>query len=224
MKKLSFAFSWIAVCLALGCSTSPTLVSERAVEDKVASVTPGQTTMADVQALFGPAHLKDARFWVYNLSDTEVDFTEFKTPIFGRTITPLPFSLMGNVPTNTRALITVSFNDAGVVKGFEVARYFSRPYIHDYRYLIKPDSTAPLDKVARLGEVSGFKVGKTDSSGSGLVLQEPNSKARISAAIEGETLHINSTNPYDRLSIEYRVFVKRETGFMESVSTSDFLQ
>ncbi|HEY7163528.1 MAG TPA: hypothetical protein VIB79_03110 [Candidatus Binatia bacterium] len=178
--------------------------------------------MTDIQAIFGPPQLKESQFWVYNLSDTEADFVEFKTPLMGRTVSPLPFSLMSNVPTNTRAVITVRFNDAGVVKAFEVARYFSRPYVQHYWYMVKPETG--LDKIARLAEASGFKVDAKQSDPGSLTLEDPNNKARIAAQLDGETLHITSTNPYDRLSVEYRVFVKRETAFIESLSGSDVLQ
>src|ERR1043166_232769 len=130
MKQFRVALVAVIVALVTGCSTSPQLVSERSVEDKVASVTTGRTTMADIQAIFGPPNLKESRFWMYNLADTEFDLVDFKTNVMGRTIAPLPFSVGSNVPTNTRALITVRFNDGGIVKGFEVSRYFSRPYIN----------------------------------------------------------------------------------------------
>src|ERR1051325_8514732 len=180
MKELTVALIACIFAFAAGCSTSPQYVSQESVEAKIASVMPGQTTMGDVQVTFGPAHLMESRFWVYNFSDTDMDLTEYRTRFFGRSITPLPFSLASNVPTNTRALITFRFNDAGVVKGFEVERYFVRPYIHDYWYLVKPEPETALKKVAEIGDTSGFKVITGDSPGS-LLLPDPGRKARGAA-------------------------------------------
>ena len=54
----------------------------------------------------------------------------------------------GVVPTNTRAIVGVTFNEAGVVKAIEVARYFEEPYVNDYWYLVKASAKDPLEGVA----------------------------------------------------------------------------
>ena len=223
MKQIYSILAGFVFIVAIGCSTSPKLVSERSVDEKLASVVVGQTTLPDVQAIFGPPQLKQPLFWVYNISDTEPDFIELKAPIMGHSVSPLPFGFMTDVPTNTRALVTVRFNDAGIVKSLEVARYFSRPYVQEYWYLANPDASTPLDQVAKLGENNGFKIDKDSTPGT-VLLQDPDSKAKVSARIEGPILHITSSDPYDRLSIEYRVSAKRETALMENVSASDLVQ
>jgi len=88
MKLISKVLLALFLSVGIGCSTAPQLVSERSVDDKIANVTVGQTTMGDVQVIFGPPQLKQPLFWVYNISDTEPDFIEFKTPVMGRTISP----------------------------------------------------------------------------------------------------------------------------------------
>ena len=208
-----------ALLLAHACSSGQ-LVSEQTVEEKLAKVTLGRTTMADVEAAFGAPQLKDKRLWAYNLADTSVDFAEVRTPIMPGLIPPLP----ATVPTNTRALITVRFNEAGTVKGLEVSRYFSAPYTHDYWYLVRESSENNLNSVARIGGSSGFKVLALDKAARSLTLEDAGSKARMAVTLDNQILHIISTNPYDRLSNEYRVFVKRETAFIDGLSRSEVVQ
>ena len=209
----------MATVVAQGCASGQ-LISQQTVEEKLARVTLGRTTMADVEATFGTPYLKEKQFWVYNLADTEPGFTEVKSPVMAGLIPPIPTT----VSTNTRALITARFNEAGIVKGLEVERYFSSPYTHDYWYLVKDSSDNQLQSVARMGESNGFKVVDWDKEARHFSLEDPSNKARLTVTLDNQTLHITSTNPYSRLSNEYRVFVKRESAFAEAVTRSDVVQ
>jgi hypothetical protein len=210
----------LALLATFGCASGPQFVSEQTVEEKLARLTLGRTTMQDIETTFGAPNLREKRLWVYNLADTAVDFSELRSPIMSGLIPPMPF----NVPTNTRALISLWFNDSGKIKGLEVSRYFSAPYTHDYWYLIKESSENPLESIARMGELSGFKVSGLEKSKRTFKLENASSKAQIAVTLDNQTLHIISTNPYDRLSNEYRVFVKGETAFIDGVSKSESLE
>jgi len=218
--KLFRTFFVLGLLVAQGCAPKTEFVSQQAVEEKVSRITLGQTTMPEVEAIFGVAQLKDARFWAYNMADTTMDFTEVKTRIMPGMIPPMPT----NVPTNTRALVTVRFDEPGTVKGLEISRYFSAPYIHDYWYLVRPGPENPLESAARLGEANGFKVSGLEKSARSIALESTGSKARINVSFENQILHITSTNPYDRLSAEYRVFVKRESAFIASLLELEALE
>jgi len=209
----------VALLSIQGCSSGQ-LISQQTVEEKLARVTLGRTTTADVEATFGTPYLKDKRLWVYNLADTEPGFTEIKSPVMPGLIPPMPTT----VATNTRALITMRFNEAGTVKGLEVARYFSDPYMHDYWYLLKESPANQLESVALLGESSGFKVLELDKAARTFTLQDASSKARMAVTFDNQMLHITSTNPHDRLSAEYRVFVKKESAFTDGVARSEVVQ
>jgi len=210
-----------AALAAQGCPSGQ-LISQQTVEEKVASVVLGRTTMAEVEATFGNPYLKEKQLWAYNFSDTEAGFKEVQTPysVGAGLIPPIPTT----VTTNTRALITLRFNDAGTVKGLEVARYFSSPYTHDYWYLLKESAGKELESVARIGESNGFKVVGLDKAAGNFTLQDPGNKASMTVTLENQALHITSTNPYSRLSSEYRSFVKRESAFTDAVTRSEAVQ
>jgi len=216
----SFRTIILLVCLATQSCGSTQLVSEQAVKEKLANVRLGQTTMAEVETTFGSANLKEKRLWVYNLADTSVDFADVNTRMMSGLIPPMP----STVSTNTRAVVTLRFTDGGTVKGLEVSRYFSAPYTNDYWYLVKKSSTSDLASVALIGESSGFKVVTLDFVSRTLNLEDTGSKARLTVTLDDQTLHIASTNPYDRLSNEYRIFSKRENAFTERVVTSEAVQ
>jgi hypothetical protein len=223
--KMIQATIWAALLAAAltaqGCPSGQ-LISQQTVEEKVARVALGQTTMAEVEATFGSPYLKEKQLWVYNLSDTEPGFKEVNAPysVGAGLIPPIPTT----VATNTRALITLRFNDAGTVKALEVARYFSSPYTHDYWYLLKESSDKQLESIARMGESNGFKVVGLDKVARNFTLQDPSNKASMSIVLENQTLHITSTNPYSRVSNEYRIFVKRESAFTDAVTRSEVVQ
>ncbi|HUK39508.1 MAG TPA: hypothetical protein VLX11_00640 [Candidatus Acidoferrales bacterium] len=218
--RVSIGAILLAAALAASGCSSGELVSSQSVEDKIARVALGQTTSSEVEATFGSPYLKEKRLWVYNFSDTESGFKTVDARIGASLIPPIPTT----VSTNTRALITVRLSDAGIVKGLEVQRYFSSPYADDYWYLLKESSDKPLESVARMGESSGFKVVALDKAAGNFTLQEPTSKASMTVTLQNQMLHISSTNPYDRLSNEYRIFVKRETAFTEAIAQSEVVQ
>jgi hypothetical protein len=166
------------------------LISEQSVEDKLANIRLGVTTKAEIENLFGTEHGAENLRWVYNLSTR---------------------------PTNTQALITVRFSGSGTVKGLEVARYFNPPFTNDYWYMIEGRPENILELAARAGETSGFRVLGVDKSANGFALEDSSSKARITLQLEKATLHISSSNPYNRLANEYRVFTKREGVFIEKL-------
>jgi hypothetical protein len=204
---------------AYGCSSSPEFVSQQSVEDKIARVKLGETTRNEVEAIFGAPQVKDKRLWAYNFTDTDKDFREVKSAVWAGLMPPLSLT----VPTNTRALVTLRFDDADKVKGLEVSRYFSEPYTHDYWYLVKGPTDKVVQAVAGIGERNGFKVTRSNETPNALKLEEPGSKASMTATLDNQTLHLMSNNPYDRLSTEYRIFVKRETAFIDNVSSSESL-
>jgi len=179
----------IATILLHGCS-SVQVISEQSVEDKLANIRLGITTKGEIENLFGTEHGSENLRWVYNLSTKS---------------------------TNTQTLITVRFSGSGTVKGLEVARYFNPPFTNDYWYMIDGRPENILELAARAGETSGFRVLSAGKSGSGFALEDSSSKARIKVQLEKTTLHISSSNPYDRLANEYRVFAKREGVFIEKL-------
>src|SRR5437870_12466183 len=71
LKPILMKLFRISVVLGLlavqGCTTKAEFVSQQTVEDKVSRLTLGQTTMPEVEAIFGVAQLKDSRFWAYNM-------------------------------------------------------------------------------------------------------------------------------------------------------------
>ena len=210
----------LLVLMAYGCSSSPEFVSQQSVEDKVARVKLGETTRNEVEAIFGAPQVRDKRLWAYNFSDTDTDFREMRAAVWAGLMPEMSLT----VPTNTRALITLRFGDADKVKGLEVARYFSEPYTHDYWYLVKVPTDKVLQVVAGIGERNGFKVSRSNETPNTFKLEEPGSKASMTVTLENQTLHLTSNNPYDRLSTEYRIFVKRETAFIDNLSSSESLE
>jgi len=210
----------LAAALAVSGCPSGQSVSQQSVEEKVARVVLGQTTSSEVEATFGSPYLKVRQLWYYNFSDTEPGFKTVNTRIGASMIPPLPTT----VSTNTRALITLRVSDAGIVTGLEVQRYFSPPYMQDYWYLLKESSDKQLEAIARMGESNGFKVVALDKAAGKFTLQDPSSKASIAVTVQGQMLHITSTNPYDRVANEYRGFVKRENAFTDAVAQSEVVQ
>ena len=210
----------LALISIYGCAHSPQFVSETTVEDKIARLKIGQTGKSEVETIFGPEHGYDRNRWVYQFADTQ-----FEIARAGQGAGPggLPIAA-GVVPTNTRALVTVTFNDAGILKRVEVARFFSEPFVNDYWYLVKQPSKEPLQAVADIAESVGFKVAGLDPDAGTFVLEPPASKARIAVKLDGQTLRVTSTNPHHRTGIEYRVYSKRETAFTNSIADSEFVQ
>lgn len=208
----------LAFALLQGCA-SVQQISQQSVEDKVAKIKLGVTTMSEVETVFGARQGGENQRWFYNLSDTAVQITERKTGLFSGAIPVAPAS----VATNTRALITVGFADDGKVAALEVTRFFDPPFNNDYWYRMKDGAQNVLNSVISAAEASDLRVWGSDKSAGMVALEDTTSNARIVVTLEAMTLHITSQNPHDRLTTEYRVFTKRERAFINKISTADFL-
>lgn len=209
-----------AMATVYGCSSSPELVSEVAVEDKIARLRLGQSDKTEIESIFGVDHGNDRNRWAYYFSDRQFEISERQQ---GPGLGALPISA-GVVPVNTRALVVVTFNEAGVVKRIEVARFFDEPFVNDYWYIVKGSVKEPLEAVASLGEAAGFKATGMDKDAGTFTLEDPNSKARITVKLDGQTLHVTSRNPHHRLANEYRAYTKRESALTNSIADSEIVQ
>ena len=211
----------IALLLSLyACTSSPELISEVSVEDKISRLRIGQSSKSEVESIFGVEHGNDRMRWVYNFDDRQFEISERR---YGPGIGVLPVAA-GTVPTNTRALVTLTFNEAGVVKRIEVARFFDEPFVNDYWYLVKEPAKEPLQSVAGIAESVGFKVAGLDKDADNFTLEDPNSKARVAVKLDGQVLRVTSRNPHHRLANEYRAYSKRESALTSSIADSELVQ
>ncbi|GEM_PF-1149278 len=215
-----FIFLLAALSALCACSTSPELVSEVVVEDKIARLRLGQSDKTEVESIFGVDHGNDRNRWAYYFSDRQFEISERQQ---GPGLGALPIAA-GVVPVNTRALVVVTFNEAGVAKRIEVARFFEEPFINEYWYLIKGTVKEPLEAVAALGEAAGFKATGMDKDAGTFTLEDPNSKSRIAVKLDGQALHVTSRNPHHRLANEYRAYTKRESALTNSIADSEIVQ
>src|SRR4029434_2559253 len=111
----------IALLLSLyACTSSPELISEGSVEDKISRLRIGQSDKSEVESIFGVDHGSDRTRWAYNFDDKQFEISERSQ---GPGLGVIPVSA-GTVPINTRALVTLTFTPAGIVKRIEVARFF----------------------------------------------------------------------------------------------------
>jgi len=199
----------IALLVANGC-TAVRSVSEEDVQQKVSKIKLGLTTKEEIESLFGKEHTTEKFSWGYNLSDSAFGVSQSPrngwSGLFPVTVT--------TVPTNTRALITVTFTDHQTVSTLHVKRFFNTPFVNDYFFL---DPDPELNSAENVGDsrVSGF-----DKSAGKSVLEDGSNNGQIVVEFKQPILHVRSINPYDRLSNAYRVFVKRETEFIETISAS----
>ena len=207
----------LALLAIYGCSSSPELVS---VEDKIARLRLGQTGKIEVEGIFGVEHGNDRNRWAYNFSDRQFEIFERRQ---GAGLGALPITA-GVIPINTRALVVVTFNETGVVKRIEVARFFDEPFVNDYWYILKEAAKDPMESLASLGESIGFKAAGLDRDAGTFTLEDPNSKARIAVKLDGQILRVTSRNPHHRFGNEYRVYSKRESAFTNSIAESDLIQ
>lgn len=53
-----------------GCMSSPELISEISVEDKIARLTIGQSDKSEVESIFGVEHGSDRNRWAYNFDES----------------------------------------------------------------------------------------------------------------------------------------------------------
>ena len=199
----------IALLVANGC-TAVRSVSEEDVQQKVSKIKLGLTTKEEIESLFGKEHTTEKFSWGYNLSDSAFGVSQSPrngwSGLFPVTVT--------TVPTNTRALITVTFTDHQTVSTLHVKRFFNTPFVNDY-FFLAPDPA--LNSAENVGDsrVSGF-----DKSAGKSVVEDGSNNGQIVVEFKQPILHVRSINPYDRLSNAYRVFVKRETEFIETISAS----
>lgn len=204
----------------VGCSTSGQMVSESTMEERISTLRIGQSTKADVEKILGLDHSTDRNRWAYNFSDTAFDISERKQ---GPGLGILPISA-GVVPTNTRAVVSVAFNDAGVMKRLEVTRLFEEPFINDYWFALKDAASEPLDSIAKIGESAGMKVVGLDKEAGTFTLEDNGTRAKITVKLDGQTLRLTSRNPHHRLASEYRAYAKREYALTSRIAESDIIQ
>ena len=220
LKHWSHALT-VAILLAIaGCSTSGQMISESTMEERITALRIGQSTKADVEKTLGLDHSTDRNRWGYNFSDTAFDIFERKQ---GPGLGILPISA-GVFPTNTRAVVTVAFNDTGVMKRLEVARFFEEPFINDYWYAIKEPAKEPLDSIAKLAEAAGMKVVGLDKEAGLFTLEDNGTRAKIAVKLDGQTLRLTSRNPHHRLASEYRAYAKRESALTSRIAESEIVQ
>ncbi|HEX7229494.1 MAG TPA: hypothetical protein VF452_03800 [Candidatus Binatia bacterium] len=203
-----------ALLLATGC-VGVQSISEDAIQQKVSKIKLGVTTKEEIETLFGKDHTSEQSAWSYNLSDTALAIKSLglSNQSYSRRIGTLPIPV-GTARTNTRALITITFNHHQAVSTFQIKRFFNSPFINDY-FFLEPDRE--IDSATKMSDfhLSGF-----DESVRAPFLEEDLASGQIVVEFRQPILHIMSINPYDRLSNEYRVFVKRETEFIETLSVS----
>lgn len=204
-----------------GCASSAELVSKADVEDKISRLRIGQSDRDEVQRLFGAQPPgSDADRWSYHFADKQFELSERR---HGPAVGAVPFTV-GVVPTNTRAVVSFDFNSAGIVKRIEAARFFEEPFINDYWYWIKEPAKEPLASLAKIGESVGLKVTRLDRTAGVLSLEDLNSKATVVVKVDKQILHVTSHNPHHRLTVEYRVYSKREHAFINAIADSGLVQ
>ena len=203
-----------AVLVAYGCSAVQS-ISENAVQQKLSKIELGVTTKEELEAVFGKDHATEDFTWTYNLSDTalEVKILGLSDREHTRRIGTLPMPV-GTVLTNTRALITVIFNDHQRVSTLQVKRFFNTPFVNDY-FFLEPDP-----QLNSAGEIGDFRVSSFDEALGKAFLEKGEINGQIVIDFKQPILHIMSINPYSRLSNEYRVFVKRETELIDTISAA----
>jgi len=196
------------------------MISESTMEERITTLRIGQTTKADVEKILGVDHSTDRNRWAYNFSDTAFDIFERKQ---GPGLGILPISV-GVFPTNTRAVVTVAFNDKGVMKRLEVARFYEEPFINDYWYEVKAAAKEPLDSIAKIGAAVGMKVAGLDEEAGTFTLEDNGTRAKIAVKLDGQTLRLTSRNPHHRLASEYRAYAKREYALTSRIADSEIVQ
>ncbi len=220
VKRWAHVLIVAALLAAGGCTTSGHEISEQSMEERIATLRIGQSTKAEVEKALGLEHRTDRNRWAYNFSDSAFEIAERRQ---GPGLGILPISA-GVFPTNTRAVVTLAFNDRGVVERLEVARFFSDPFINDYWYVVKETAKEPLESIAKLGEAAGMKVVGLEKEGTTFSLEDHGTKAKIAVKLDGKTLRVTSRNPHDRLASEYRAFAKREYSLMNNIGNSEIVQ
>jgi hypothetical protein len=219
-KRRIYGVVMLALVAIYGCTNSGQMIAEGTLEDRIARLRVGESTKSDVERILGHDHDTDRNRWSYNFSDTVYEVAERR---YAPSLGVLPFNA-GVVPTNTRAVVLMSFNDGGVIKHLEVARFFDDPFVNDYWYLVKKAGAEPLESIATLAESVGMKVVGLDKNAGTFTLEDVGTKAKIAVKLEGQTMHLNSRNPHHRLAPEYRAFIKREYALTSSIVGSEVVQ
>ena len=219
-KRRIYGLVMLVLVAIYGCTNSGQMIAEGSIEDRIALLRVGETTKSDVERILGHDHDTDRNRWSYNFSDTVYEVAERR---YGPALGVLPFNA-GVVPTNTRAVVLMSFNESGIVKHLEVARFFEDPFVNDYWYLVKKAGAEPLESIATLGESVGMKVVGLDKSAGTFTLEDVGTKAKIAVKLDGYTMHLNSRNPHHRMAPEYRAFIKREYALTSSIVSSEVVQ
>ena len=219
-KRRIYGLVILALVAIYGCTNSGQMIAEGSIEDRIALLRVGETTKSDVERILGTDHDTDRNRWSYNFSDTVYEVAERR---YGPALGVLPFNA-GVVATNTRAVVFMSFNNSGVIKHLEVARFFEDPFVNDYWYLVKKAGAEPLESIAALGESVGMKVVGLDKNAGTFTLEDIGTKAKIAVKLEGQTMHLNSRNPHHRLAPEYRAFIKREYALTSGIIDSEVVQ
>jgi hypothetical protein len=216
----SHLFSVAMLLTIAACSSTGQVISESSIEERIAALTVGQSTKADVERILGSGYTIDRNSWAYNFSDTAFDVSERKQ---GPGLGIIPVSA-GVVPTNTRAVVSVAFNDSGVLKRLDVTRLFDQPFVNDYWYALTSGANEPLEAIAKLGESAGMKVVGLDKDARAFTLEDNGTRAKIMVKIDGQTLHLTSRNPHSRLTSEYRAYAKRESALTRRIADSEIVQ
>ena len=126
-------------------------------------------------------------------------------------------------PANTRAIISLWFDDGGVLKRYAVERFFERPFINDYWYQLGSDQT-PLDTLAKLADGQELKIAEKEKTTDSLRIEVEGTKGYLDAKITDRILRVTSRNPHDRLAREYRLFVRRESELINGLNDSKMIE
>lgn len=214
-------YHWLFITLLFvsGCASGK-FISQEKVQEKVGKIQLGFTTQREIEDLFGKPYMIENHSWTYSLSDTGFENSPNIITRAEQTkgqVIPIPMVM----PTNTRALITVRFNENNTVNGLEVAQFFSNPFINYYQFYLDRVTDTTLDSLVRAGEIANFRVAEYDKSiGRFLLLEKSASDVRIIVKLENQILHITAISPYEPWSNEYRLFRRRETQLVERISAA----
>lgn len=219
-KRQPFLLILLAFFTAGACATSGQVISESSIEERIAALRLGHSTKPDVEKILGLDRSTDGNRWAYNFSDSAFDISERRQ---GPGLGIIPVSA-GVTPTNTRAVVTVAFDEAGIMKRLEVARFFDEPYVNDYWYRVKDTAKEPLHSIAKIGEAAGMKVIGLDTEAGNFTLEDQSTKAKITVKLDGTTLRLTSRNPHHRLGPEYRAYTKREHTLTDRIASSQIVQ
>ena len=220
LRHWSYLFTLALLLAVAACSGSGQTISETSIEERIAALNVGQSTKADVERILGTGYTTDRNSWAYNFSDTQFDLSERKQ---GPGLGIIPVSA-GVVPTNTRAVVSVAFNDSALLKRLEVTRLFDQPFINDYWYALTAGDNGALEAIAKLGENAGMKVVGLDKDARTFTLEDNGTRGKIMVKTDGNILHLTSRNPHHRLTSEYRAYAKRESALVRRIAETEIVQ